>query len=90
MGCQQNILNGQELKVNTAAHAWPRRPGSGRAAEIGSALAAVLTFSPRPYNRFCGQPILMKIKFSQVNMLIQAIIREIYYVSDRWNSISNH
>jgi len=29
----------------------------GRAAEIGSALAAVLTFCPRPYNRFCGQPI---------------------------------
>ena len=57
MGCQQNILNGQGQKVNTAAHAWPRRPGSGRAAEIGSALAAVLTFSPRPYSRFRGQPI---------------------------------
>ena len=57
MGCPRNILNGQGQKVNTAAHAWPRQPGSGRAAEIGSALAAVLTFGPRPYNRFRGQPI---------------------------------
>ena len=35
-------------------------PTSGRAAEIGSALAAVLTFGPRPYNRFRGQPITPK------------------------------
>ena len=32
-------------------------PDRAVAAEIGSALAAVLTFSPCPCNRFCGQPI---------------------------------
>ena len=49
MGYPQNILNGQGLKVNTAAKALPilaARPDPGR---LGYAWAAVLTYSPRPF-----------------------------------------
>ena len=57
MGCPQNLLNGRGLKVNTAAKALPisaARPDPGRR---GYAWAAVLTYSPRPFTIFCGQPI---------------------------------
>ena len=32
----------------------------------------------------------MIIKLGQVSMSIQAIVTEIYYISNHWNSISNH
>ena len=57
MGCPQNILYGRGQKVNTAAKALPilaARPNLGR---LGYAWAAVLTFSPRPFTIFRGQPI---------------------------------
>ena len=65
MGCPHNLVNGRGLKVNTAAHAKRQQPRFGRAAEVGSALAAVLTFCPRPYNRFCGQPIRKRFFFAK-------------------------
>ena len=55
MGYPQNLLYGRGQKVKTAAKAVPIsavRPDPGRR---GYAWAAVLTFCPRPYNRFCGQ-----------------------------------
>ena len=57
MGCPQNLLYGRGQKVNTAAKALPilaARPDPGRR---GYARAAVLTYSPRPFTIFCGQPI---------------------------------
>ena len=53
MGCPQNLLYGQGLKVNTAAKALPilaARPDPGR---LGYAWAAVLTFSPCPFSILC-------------------------------------
>ena len=32
----------------------------------------------------------MIIRFGQVNILIQALVSEIYYISNHWNFISNH
>ena len=57
MGCPRNLLYGRGLKVNTAAKALPilaARPDPGRR---GYAWAAVLTYSPRPFTIFRGQPI---------------------------------
>ena len=57
MGCPQNILYGRGQKVNTAAKALPisaARPDPGRR---GYSWAALLTYSPRPFKIFCGQPI---------------------------------
>ena len=57
MGCPRNLLYGRGQKVNTAATALPisaARPDPGRR---GYAWAAVLTFGPRPFTIFRGQPI---------------------------------
>ena len=32
----------------------------------------------------------MTIRFGQVNILVQALVSEIYYISNHWNFISNH
>ena len=57
MGCPRNLLYGRGQKVNTAAKALPisaARPDPGRR---GYAWAPVLSFSPRPFTIFRGQPI---------------------------------
>ena len=62
MGCPQNLLYGRGQKVNTAAKALPisaARPDPGRR---GYAWAAVLTYSPRPFTIFRGQPIDIQIR----------------------------
>ena len=41
-------------------------PDWASAAQIGTALAAVLFFSPRPYYRFIGQPI-NRLEYYQSN-----------------------
>ena len=58
MGCPQNLLYGQGQKVNTAAKALPISAAQPDAGRRGYAWAAVLTYSPRPFTIFRGQPIM--------------------------------
>ena len=92
------IRSGYDMKVEVSAETY--QVGAHFKALIKAILVAPLKSFER-FFRISSSPaglcfcvsyigITMIIRFSQVIISIQAIISEIYYVSNHWNFISNH